>query len=110
MEHRQKGIKGAAVVVTAAVDLEGVEGKNCCYMLRCRDDSLYTGWTNNLPARVRTHQAGKGGKYTRARLPVELIYYEVFATKEEAMSREYAVKHMSRREKEGLLVSGIKNE
>ncbi|NBU69061.1 MAG: GIY-YIG nuclease family protein [Verrucomicrobia bacterium] len=43
------------------------------YVLECGDGSFYTGWTNDLPRRVRTHQAGKGGKYTRSRLPVRLI-------------------------------------
>lgn len=76
---------------------------NYCYMLRCGDGSLYTGWTNNLEKRLRTHQSGKGGKYTRARLPVELAYYESFETKEEAMSREYAIKHMTKIQKERLI-------
>ena len=43
------------------------------YLLRCRDGSLYTGWTNQLGRRLRAHQAGKGGRYTRSRLPVELV-------------------------------------
>jgi putative endonuclease len=76
---------------------------NYTYILRCRDNSLYTGWTNNLEKRLEMHNAGKGAKYTKARLPVELVYYETFDTKEEAMRREYAIKHMSRREKEELL-------
>lgn len=76
---------------------------NYCYMLRCCDGSLYTGWTNNLEKRLKTHQSGKGGKYTRARLPVELAYYESFETKEEAMSREYAIKHMTKLQKERLI-------
>ena len=58
-------------------------------MLRCRDGSLYTGWTNDLERRLRTHNAGKGAKYTRSRLPVELVYREEFESKEEAMSREW---------------------
>ena len=72
---------------------------NYVYMLRCGDGSLYTGWTNDLEHRVAAHQAGKGAKYTKAHLPVELVYWEAFETKEEAMSREWAVKHLSRREK-----------
>ena len=43
------------------------------YLLRCRDGSIYTGWTNDLCRRLRTHRAGKGGRYTRSRLPVELV-------------------------------------
>ena len=69
------------------------------YMLECRDGSLYTGWTNNLEKRVACHNAGKGGKYTASRLPVNLVYYETFETKQEAMRREYAIKQLSRKEK-----------
>ena len=60
---------------------------NYTYILRCADNSLYTGWTNNLDRRVSAHNAGKGAKYTKARLPVQLVYFESFKTKEEAMSR-----------------------
>ena len=67
---------------------------NYTYMLRCSDGTLYTGWTNNLEKRVSTHNKGKGGKYTRCRVPVELVYYECFDTKEEAMSREAAIKQL----------------
>lgn len=72
-------------------------------MVRCSDGSLYTGWTYDLEKRVMTHNLGKGAKYTKSRLPVELVYHECFATKEEAMSREYAIKRLTRREKEQLL-------
>ena len=68
-------------------------------MLRCADGTLYTGWTNDLTKRVQTHNAGKGGKYTRTRLPVELVYCEELATKQEAMSREWHIKQLSREEK-----------
>ena len=80
-----------------------MEQMNYTYMLRCADGSLYTGWTNNLTKRVNAHQQGKGGKYTRARLPVELVYFEVFTTKEEAMKREYAIKQLTRAQKLRLL-------
>ena len=76
---------------------------NYTYILRCGDGSLYTGWTNDLEKRVSAHSAGKGCKYTRARLPVELVYYEVFETKEEAMRREAAIKKLSRERKELLV-------
>ncbi len=76
---------------------------NYTYILKCRDDSLYTGWTNNLEKRLITHNEGKGAKYTKARRPVELVYYEEFQTREEAMKREYAIKQMSRKEKEALI-------
>lgn len=79
---------------------------NVCYMLRCADGSLYTGWTNDLEARVRAHNAGRGGKYTRSRRPVTLAYAEVFATRREAMSREWHVKRMSKAEKEALVCTG----
>ena len=76
---------------------------NYTYILRCRDGSLYTGWTNNLERRLACHNEGKGAKYTRTRRPVELAYYEAFQTKEEAMRREWAIKKLSRREKERLV-------
>ena len=73
------------------------------YILKCKDDSLYTGWTNDLKKRITSHNAGKGAKYTKARRPVELVYYEEFQTREEAMKREYAIKQLSRKEKEALI-------
>lgn len=72
---------------------------NYTYMLRCADGTLYTGWTNDLEARVRTHQSGRGGKYTRSRLPVELVWFEEHADKAEAMRREWAVKRLTRAQK-----------
>ena len=69
------------------------------YILRCKDDSLYTGWTNNLEKRIKAHSDGKGAKYTRARLPVELVYFEEYENKIDAMRREYAIKKMKRKEK-----------
>ena len=75
------------------------------YILRCNDGTYYTGWTNNLEKRLASHNAGTGGKYTRSRLPVELVYYETFETKEEAMSREWHIKHMKRSEKEKLVLN-----
>lgn len=76
---------------------------NYTYILRCGDGSLYTGWTNDPEKRLAAHSAGKGGKYTRARLPVELVYLEQHETKEEAMRREWAIKHMTRQEKLALI-------
>lgn len=73
------------------------------YMVRCGDGSFYTGWTYDLEKRVAAHNSGKGAKYTKSRLPVELIYFERFSTKEEAMSREYAIKRLTRKEKLKLL-------
>ena len=72
---------------------------NYVYILRCNDDSLYTGWTNNLEKRIKAHSNGKGAKYTKARLPVELVYFEEYENKIEAMRREYAIKQLKRKEK-----------
>jgi putative endonuclease len=78
---------------------------NCVYILRCADGTLYTGWTNDLANRVKVHNDGAGGKYTRARLPVELVYHEEYEDKRQAQSREYAIKRLSRKEKERLIES-----
>lgn len=74
------------------------------YIVRCRGGTLYTGWTDDLEKRIRTHNEGKGARYTRARRPVELAYSEEFATKSEAMSREWAIKKMPRTKKQGLIL------
>ncbi|SCY48680.1 GIY-YIG nuclease family protein [Butyrivibrio sp. INlla14] len=76
---------------------------NYTYILECADGTYYCGWTNDLEKRVKVHNEGKGGKYTRARLPVKLVYHEEFDTKEEAMSREWHIKQLSRRGKEKLI-------
>ena len=76
---------------------------NYTYILSCADGTLYTGWTNDLDRRLAAHNAGKGGKYTRSRLPVSLVYHEEFETKEEAMSREWAIKHLTRERKLKLI-------
>jgi len=73
------------------------------YMVRCADDTLYTGITDNLERRIKTHNSGKGAKYTRGRGPVVLVYQEACADKPEALRRELAIKQMSRREKLCLL-------
>lgn len=79
--------------------------QNVAYLLRCSDGTYYAGWTNDLAARVRTHQQGKGARYTRSRLPVTLCYWEAFATKSEAMRREYELKQLTHRQKEALAAS-----
>lgn len=79
---------------------------NYTYILECADHTLYTGWAVNLNKRIDVHNAGKGAKYTRARLPVKLVYYECFETKQEAMAREYVIKQMSREKKLELIKSG----
>ncbi len=74
------------------------------YMVECEDGSLYTGWTDNLIKRMYTHNQGKGAKYTRSRLPVRLVYYEMHSSKQDAMKREYAIKQLPRKDK--LLLIG----
>lgn len=76
---------------------------NYTYIVECCDGTLYTGWTNNLEKRIKAHNDGKGAKYTKARRPVVLKYYEVFSTKEEAMRRESQIKKMSKQEKKRLI-------
>ena len=69
------------------------------YVLRCRTGELYTGCTNDLARRVRQHNSGKGGKFTRSRMPVTLVYEEAAGTRSMALRRERAIKAMRRREK-----------
>ena len=76
---------------------------NYTYIVECADGSLYCGWTNNLEKRIADHNAGKGAKYTKTRLPVKLAYYEEFDTKEEAMSREWHIKQLRREKKMELI-------
>jgi len=74
------------------------------YILRCRDGSLYTGYTNDLARRVRAHNEGKSGaKYTRSRRPVALAYSERFKTPGKALSREAAIKRLTRGQKLALV-------
>lgn len=73
------------------------------YMLECGDGSLYVGWTNDLEKRIRTHQAGQGGKYTRSRLPVRLAYFEELPDKQAAMSREWHLKRLTHKQKLAII-------
>jgi len=73
------------------------------YMLKCSDNTLYTGYTVNLEARINSHNKGKASKYTRGRLPVELVYYEELSSKSEALKRECAIKKLTRDEKLELI-------
>jgi putative endonuclease len=75
------------------------------YFLKCRDNSFYCGYTNDLTKRIELHNRGKGAKYTMKRRPVKLIYSEEFKTKSEAMKREYALKQLTRKEKEAIIYS-----
>ena len=73
------------------------------YLARCNDGSLYAGYTVDLNEREVKHNDGKGSRYTRVRLPVKIVYSEEFQTKSEAMKREYEIKCLSKKEKEGLV-------
>ena len=82
---------------------------NYTYIVECKDKTLYTGWTNDLQKRIKTHNDGKGAKYTRSRLPVRLVYYEVYETKQEAMRREYEIKQLTREQKKKLIEKALSN-
>ena len=73
------------------------------YMLRCRDGSLYTGWTNDLDKRLATHLAGKASRYTASRLPVELAFAASMPDRGAAMREEARIKRLSREQKLAFL-------
>lgn len=73
------------------------------YILKCSDDTLYTGYTVNLENRLLKHNQGKASKYTRGRLPVEIVYFESFNSKSEAMKREAAIKKLNKQSKLDLI-------
>ena len=73
------------------------------YILRCGDDTLYTGATEDIARRIATHNSGKGAKYTRSRLPVTLMYWEECETRSMALKREAAIKRLTRQEKLALI-------
>ncbi len=84
-----------------------MENGTCyAYLLRCADGTLYAGWTNDPAARLAAHNDGRGAKYTRGRLPVEMVYREAFETKAEAMRREWELKQMTRAQKLALIAHG----
>ncbi|MCV3762712.1 GIY-YIG nuclease family protein [Companilactobacillus farciminis] len=82
-----------------------MESKYYVYMLLCSDKTFYTGTSNDVKKRVKTHNAGKGAKYTKVRRPVQLMYTEELANKSEALKREIAIKKLTRSQKEQLLKS-----
>ncbi len=85
-------------------EIEFMYAKLCyVYLLRCADGSFYVGWTTDLDRRLKTHNCGKGAKYTRARLPVTLAYWEEYPDKRSAMRREWQLKHLPRAAKEALI-------
>ena len=75
------------------------------YMLRCRDGSLYTGITTDVEKRLEAHRSGKGAKYTRGRVPLELVYREICGSHSQALKREMEIKKLSRQEKQLLIAN-----
>lgn len=75
------------------------------YILRCKDDSLYTGWCIDLEKRLALHNSGKGAKYTRSKRPCKLVYYEEISNKSEALKREISIKKLTKAKKEDLVRS-----
>lgn len=80
------------------------------YVVRCADGSLYTGYAKNVKARVATHNRGRGAKYTAGRRPVTLVYSQWFKTIGAALRREYAMKQLSRDEKEALVARRVRSK
>ena len=91
--------------------MKKIKNKKTCwvYVLECGDGSYYTGWTNDLEKRVKSHQSGKGGKYTRSRLPVRLIRKWRAKDRSAAMRKEALLKALSRKEKERLIGFGLRS-
>ncbi|MGL5675464.1 MAG: GIY-YIG nuclease family protein [Cellulosilyticaceae bacterium] len=75
------------------------------YIVVCKDETYYTGYTIDIEKRLKVHNEGKGAKYTKMRYPVILVYKECFTTKSEALKREYAIKQLTRKQKEALIQS-----
>lgn len=73
------------------------------YIVKCNDNTYYTGYAKNLEQRILTHNQGKGARYTRGRIPVNLVYYEMYDSKSDAMKREWEIKQLTRKEKENLI-------
>jgi len=80
------------------------EAEYFCYILRCADGTLYTGYTTDLEQRLAAHNEGKGARYTMGRRPCQLVHFEKFDTKSGALQREYYIKHrLTRSQKEDLI-------
>lgn len=84
------------------------ELEHVVYILRCSDNSLYTGYTNDLENRLQMHNEGKGAKYTRGRGPFQVMFLEKFPEKESAMKREYEIKQLTRKGKFQLIRDWLK--
>jgi putative endonuclease len=80
------------------------------YMVRCSDDTLYTGFTTDPEERLKVHNSGKGAKYTRSRLPVSLVYVETCESLSAALKREHQLKPLKRSEKEALLMGSATHQ
>ena len=78
------------------------------YILRCKDDTLYTGITTDVEKRLEAHRTGKGAKYTRGRSPLELVYRESCGSHSDALKREHQVKMLTREAKQNLIREGAK--
>lgn len=87
----------------APEEIPALKEKNYVYLLRCADGTLYCGWTTDPEARLAAHNSGKGAKYTRSRLPVEMVWLEKYEDRHEALSREWHIKRMSRKKKLALI-------
>ncbi len=86
-----------------AKEVEAYDKAWFVYILRCADDSLYTGITNDLERRCNQHNAGTASRYTRSRLPVEMVYQEEQDSRSDALKRELKIKALSRKQKESLI-------
>ncbi|OZU89512.1 endonuclease [Virgibacillus indicus] len=84
------------------------EHEHVVYILKCKDSSLYTGYTNDMEHRLKMHTEGKGAKYTRGRGPFQVVYIEKFPTKEKAMQKEYEIKQLTRKGKFQLIRDRLK--
>ncbi|WP_010531233.1 GIY-YIG nuclease family protein [Lentibacillus jeotgali] len=87
--------------------MENIE-QHTVYILKCADNTFYTGYTNDLEHRVQMHEEGKGAKYTRGRGPFQVVFVESFETKEEAMRREHEIKQLKRKGKAQLIRDKLK--
>ncbi|SIS62330.1 GIY-YIG nuclease family protein [Salimicrobium flavidum] len=85
-------------------------GDHVVYMLKCRDGTFYTGYTNNLSMRLRKHESGQGAKYTRGRGPFQVVFTKHFPTKSSALKEEYRIKRLNRPGKEELIREGTNDE
>ncbi|MBT4916850.1 GIY-YIG nuclease family protein [Candidatus Peregrinibacteria bacterium] len=77
--------------------------KYYAYLARCSDQSLYSGYTNDIERRENAHNDGTGARYTRMRRPVEIVYFEEFKNRSDAMKRECEFKKLKKEDKEGLI-------